>query len=157
MPPGKVSNLLTDHLITDKPLKSEPAQEKPSIHINRIGFQGGYIYEAHFECHDILMLPGKSPIKWRQRPDMTLAVDWDVKYQFKQTILRIKTLVINILVMLGWAVYYPVKLDFVLLKGTISIPDAHRFKFLLPLNKSFLNNQIIIHGGNSMCHHIFVY
>ena len=31
------------------------------------------IYEAHFECHDILML-GKSPIKWR-RPDMTNAVD----------------------------------------------------------------------------------
>ena len=32
----------------------------------------------------ILML-GKSPIKWRQRPDMTIAVDWDVKNQFKQT------------------------------------------------------------------------
>ena len=28
----------------------------------------------------------KSPIKWRQRPDMTIAVDWDVKHQFKQTI-----------------------------------------------------------------------
>ena len=40
--------------------------------------------EAHFECHDILML-GKSPIKWRQRPDMTIAVDWDVKHQFNQT------------------------------------------------------------------------
>ena len=26
-----------------------------------------YIYEVHFECHDILML-GKSPIKWRQLP-----------------------------------------------------------------------------------------
>ena len=38
---------------------------------------GGYIYEAHFVCHDILML-GKSPIKWRQRSDMTIAVDWDV-------------------------------------------------------------------------------
>ena len=45
---------------------------------------GGYIYEAHFECHDTLIL-GKSPIKWRQRPDMTFAVDWDVKHQFKQT------------------------------------------------------------------------
>ena len=22
---------------------------------------------------------GKSPIKWKQRPDMTIAVDWDVK------------------------------------------------------------------------------
>ena len=27
----------------------------------------------------------KSPIKWRQRPDMTIAVDWDVKHQFNQT------------------------------------------------------------------------
>ena len=37
-----------------------------------------------FGCHDILIL-GKSPIKWSQRPDMTLAVDWDVTHQFKQT------------------------------------------------------------------------
>ena len=36
------------------------------------------------ECHDILML-GKRPIKWRQRPDMTIAVDWDVNHQFTQT------------------------------------------------------------------------
>ena len=28
---------------------------------------------------------GKSPTKWRQRPDMIIAVDWDVKHQFKQT------------------------------------------------------------------------
>ena len=27
----------------------------------------------------------KSPIKWRQRLDMTIAVNWDVKHQFKQT------------------------------------------------------------------------
>ena len=26
---------------------------------------------------------GKSPIKWRQRPNMTVAVDWDVKHQYK--------------------------------------------------------------------------
>ena len=36
------------------------------------------MYETHFACHDILML-GKSPIKWRQRPDMTIAVDWDAR------------------------------------------------------------------------------
>ena len=42
------------------------------------------IFKALVGCHDILIL-GKSPIKWRQRPDMTLAVDWDVKHQFKQT------------------------------------------------------------------------
>ena len=32
---------------------------------------------------DVFIL-GKSPIKWRQRPDMTLAVDWDVKHQFER-------------------------------------------------------------------------
>ena len=41
------------------------------------------IFEALVGCHDILILV-KSLIKWRQRPDMTLAVDWDVKHQFKQ-------------------------------------------------------------------------
>ena len=40
------------------------------------------IFQALVGCHDIIIL-GKSPIKWRQRPDMTLAVDWDVKHQFK--------------------------------------------------------------------------
>ena len=30
-----------------------------------------------------LML-GKSLIKWKQCPDMTIAVDWDVKHQLKQ-------------------------------------------------------------------------
>ena len=46
-----------------------------------------YIYEAlymkHFLDHDILIL-GKSPIKWRQRPDMILAVDWNAKHQLKK-------------------------------------------------------------------------
>ena len=28
---------------------------------------------------------GKSSVKWRQRFDMIIAVDWDVKHQFKQT------------------------------------------------------------------------
>ena len=44
---------------------------------------GGYINEAHFDCHDILMLD-KSPIKRRQRPDMTFTVDWDVKQKKKK-------------------------------------------------------------------------
>ena len=47
---------------------SESAQE------NIIGLVG---------CHDTVILR-KSPIEWRQRPDMTTAVDWDVKHQFKQ-------------------------------------------------------------------------
>ena len=38
------------------------------------------IFEVLLGCHDILIL-GKSPIKWGQRPDMTIAVDWDAKSQ----------------------------------------------------------------------------
>ena len=42
-----------------------------------------HVCEALVGCHDILIL-GKSPKKWRKRPDMTIAVGWDVKDQFKQ-------------------------------------------------------------------------
>ena len=65
-----MNTLLTDHLITGKPFKSEPAKEKwfnKTIHTYKpywlIGllFLGGYIYEAQFECHVILML-GKGSI-----------------------------------------------------------------------------------------------
>ena len=69
---------------------SEPAQEKwfgQTIHTYKpywLTVVGGYLYEAHFECHDTPML-GKSPIKWRQHPDMTIDVDWDVQHSFKQT------------------------------------------------------------------------
>ena len=38
-----------------------------------------------FGCHDVLIL-GKSPIKWRHCPEMTIAVDCDAKLQLKQTI-----------------------------------------------------------------------
>ena len=31
-----------------------------------------------------VLIVGKSLIKWRQRPDMAIAVDWDLKNQFKQ-------------------------------------------------------------------------
>ena len=41
-------------------------------------------FEALFGCHEILLFGKKNPIKWRQRPDITIAVDWDVKHQFKQ-------------------------------------------------------------------------
>ena len=57
---------------------------KPFIDISFISLAGWlYLYEAHFECHDILML-GKSPMKLRYRPDMTISADWDVKCHFKQ-------------------------------------------------------------------------
>ena len=70
---------LTDHLITGKPFKFEPAQEKgfsKTVHTyKQYWFDWVVIFnEAHLECHDILML-GKSPIKCWQRPDMTIAVD----------------------------------------------------------------------------------
>ena len=42
------------------------------------------IFKALFKCLAVLIL-GKSPIKRRQRPNMTIAVNWDVKHQFKQT------------------------------------------------------------------------
>ena len=32
-----------------------------------------------------LYILGKSPMKWKQHPDMTIAVDWDIKHPFKQT------------------------------------------------------------------------
>ena len=38
----------------------------------------------HILSHVILIL-GKCLIKGSYRPDMTIAVDWDVKHHFKQT------------------------------------------------------------------------
>ena len=70
VPRGKASKLLTDHLITGKPHKSEPAQEKwfsQTIHTYKPYWLDWVViifYEAHLECHDILTL-GKSPIKRR--------------------------------------------------------------------------------------------
>ena len=58
---------------------SEPAHEmwySQTIHTYKpywLSWVHDYNYEEHFECLDILML-GKSPIKWRQRPDMTIAL-----------------------------------------------------------------------------------
>ena len=61
-------------------LMSEHAQEKcfqvkPFIHIS-LRFSWVVIFEALLDT---------SPIKWRQHPNMTVTVDWDVKHQFKQT------------------------------------------------------------------------
>ena len=79
--------ILTDHLITGKPLRSEPAQEKwfvkSSIYMVPFFLLGWLHLKAHFGCHGIML--GRSPIKWRQRPDMAIAVEWGVKHQFKQT------------------------------------------------------------------------
>ena len=59
-------------------------QVKPLIHISLLWLSWMVIFQALVRCHGIPIL-GKSPIKWRQRPDMTLAVVWDVKNQFKRT------------------------------------------------------------------------
>ena len=64
------AKLLTGHLITGSPPRSEPALErffqvKPSIRVHIISLFGliWWLYLKHFfGCHDILML-GKSPIK----------------------------------------------------------------------------------------------
>ena len=56
---------------------------KPFIRISLIELVGWVICEALAGCHDIIIL-GTSPIKWRQRPDMTMAVNWDIKHQLKQ-------------------------------------------------------------------------
>ena len=59
-------------------------QVKPFIHVSILWLTWMVIVQALIGCHDILIL-GKSPINWRQRPDMTLAVDLYIKHQFKQT------------------------------------------------------------------------
>ena len=43
------------------------------------------MFEALSGCHDVLIL-GKSHLKEMQRPNMVIAVDLDVKHQFKQTL-----------------------------------------------------------------------
>ena len=84
---GKASTLLTGYLINRSslslPKKSGSCQ---TSHIYKLyWFSWVGIFEALVGCHDILIL-GKSSTKWRQRhDDMTVAVDWDVKHQFKQT------------------------------------------------------------------------
>ena len=82
VPPGKASKLLNDHRIyTGKPHKSEPAQEKwfrQTIHT----------YKPYWFAWVVIFTKNMlsiSPIKWRQRPNMTTVVDWDVKHQFEQT------------------------------------------------------------------------
>ena len=77
---------LQNHGTSGLPLGSESAQGKslkPSTKKPYWLTVGWFYLKALFGCHDILLL-GTSPIKWRQRPDMTIGVDWEVKHQFKQ-------------------------------------------------------------------------
>ena len=43
---------------------------------------GGIVFYKHL----FLVLFGRSTIKWRQCPHMTIAVDWDAEPQIKQTV-----------------------------------------------------------------------
>ena len=45
------------------------------------------IFEARLGCHDNLIL-GKTPTVWKQRPDMTIAVDLHVKLHFNKPVLH---------------------------------------------------------------------
>ena len=62
---------------------SEPTQEQwfksnhPCIRISLNGLLGWLLKPFWMSWHP------KSPIKWSQRPDMTMADDWDVEHQFK--------------------------------------------------------------------------
>ena len=61
----------TGQFVSDMVVNSEDRFSRVAAHIY-------YPYFKHIlgsvGCHDILML-GRSPMKWRQRPDMTIAVD----------------------------------------------------------------------------------
>ena len=54
---------------------------KPSIHILwalTVVYLGGDILK-HFYGYNYILILSKNPIKWRQRPFVNNAVDWDVK------------------------------------------------------------------------------
>ena len=91
--------LATLHLITGEPLRGfESVQEKwfqvkPSI-LNISVHLRGYFIREQIRCHDILIL-GRSTIKRRLRPDMTVAVDWDTKPQIKHKLATIPGTVIQ--------------------------------------------------------------
>ena len=42
-----------------------------------------FLFKAHFGCHDIPYV-GKKSQTWRRHPNLTIAVDWDVKQQISR-------------------------------------------------------------------------
>ena len=92
---GKAYTLLNDHLNRSSLSLPRKRGSSQTIHTYKpLRLSWMVIFQAFVGCHAILIL-GKSPIKWRQRPDMTLAVDWDVKHQFKQTKLFKHTILLS--------------------------------------------------------------
>ena len=51
-----------------------------------VGYKQKYMHKVLVK-HLVKHAPQKSVVMWTDRPDMTIAVDWDVKHQTKQTIL----------------------------------------------------------------------
>ena len=80
---GKAYKLLADYLFSG----SLPWKSGSSLIIMTFALLGWFNFQAHFVCNVILML-GRSTIKWRQRPDMTIAVGLDTKQRFNQTRFR---------------------------------------------------------------------
>ena len=85
---GKTCKLV-GHLISGKSLRrSVPVQEtwfkvKPFIHISQSCLLRWLFLKHFLDCHGILIL-GKGPINWRQRPYITMAADWDVTQRLKK-------------------------------------------------------------------------
>ena len=64
---------------------------KISSYINNKVVVRNFIYTAHFECHGTPRI-GRSPIKWKQRTDMIIAVDWSINHKWQ--VKRIKLICI---------------------------------------------------------------
>ena len=67
-----------------KPHYKEARYYEVELYVGLIGLVW-WLYLKHFLYVMTSLISGTNPIKWRQRPDMTIAVDWDIKHQFKQT------------------------------------------------------------------------
>ena len=80
---AKLLRYVTIHLISLSLPRKRGSSQTIHRYISLIGLIG-WLYMKHFGCHDVLIL-GTSPIKWRQRPDMIIAVDWGTKPQLEQT------------------------------------------------------------------------
>ena len=77
--PGKAYPPLTDRLLVNRsgmslPRKSGSSQIIHTIKTLWLTYMVIHVSEALVGCHEILIC-GKSSIKWRQRPDTTIAVD----------------------------------------------------------------------------------
>ena len=66
-------------------LPRKNGQIKPSIHLSLSCLLGGYILKHIFSVMTSQCWAERSPMKWRQHPGMTIAVDWTAKQKNKLT------------------------------------------------------------------------